>query len=202
MAYINEPSKIPWYLKLGIKIAENKIKKKMLPARLLSWYPKAALGSGIMESLVAHGDKEVSVRLLKLIRMQVSFAASCAFCIDMNGNEFNKAGITEQEILYLQNPESTSSCNSLSPSELSALEYIRQITVTPISIQNQTLVNLKKYFSQRAIVIIVSTAAQVNYWTRLIQGLGIPPEGFNESCTVLNLDKYGTMNNDNKAKEL
>ena len=46
MAYINEPSKIPWYLKLGIKIAERKTKKTMLPGRLLSWYPKAALGAG------------------------------------------------------------------------------------------------------------------------------------------------------------
>jgi len=29
-------------------------------------------------------------------------------------------------------------------------------------------------------VILVSTAAQVNYWARLIQGLGIPPAGFGQ----------------------
>jgi hypothetical protein len=33
-------------------------------------------------------------------------------------------------------------------------------------------------------VILASTTAQVNYWARLIQALGIPPAGFNEACEV------------------
>jgi hypothetical protein len=35
-------------------------------------------------------------------------------------------------------------------------------------------------FDEREIVILVSTAAQVNYWARLIRALGIPPPGFLE----------------------
>ncbi|MFO7624619.1 MAG: hypothetical protein R6V73_09730 [Anaerolineales bacterium] len=37
---------------------------------------------------------------------------------------------------------------------------------------------LKESFSEREIVILATTAAQVNYWTRLIQALGCPPEGY------------------------
>ncbi|MCK5152847.1 MAG: carboxymuconolactone decarboxylase family protein [Spirochaetales bacterium] len=198
MAYINEPAKIPWYLRLGIRIAEKKTGKKMLPGRLLSWYPKAAIGSGVLESLVAHNDKEVSRRLLKLIRVQVSFASSCTFCIDMNSFEFEQTGISEDEILYLQNTEKE--CGSISVEEKCALEYVRELTATPISIKKRTLDKLKSYYSDRAIVIIASTAAQVNFWTRLIQGLGIPPAGFNESCSVLNLDKFGTLKTDEETK--
>lgn len=198
MAFIKETSKIPWYLKLGLKIAEKKTGKKMLPGRLLSWYPKAAIGAGVLESLVAHDDHEVSGRLLKLIRVQVSFASSCTFCIDMNSFEFKEAGISEDEILYLQNPDME--CLSMSGKEKCVLAYVRELTATPISIKKNTLDELKSYYSDRAIVIIASTAAQVNFWTRLIQGLGIPPAGFNESCSVLNLDKYGTLNTNKETK--
>ncbi|MCW8966251.1 MAG: carboxymuconolactone decarboxylase family protein, partial [Candidatus Pacearchaeota archaeon] len=73
MAFINPPKKISFFLKIGIWIAQKITKKEVLPAKLLAWYPKAALGSGILESLVAHKDKTISKRMLKLIRMQTSF---------------------------------------------------------------------------------------------------------------------------------
>ena len=41
-------------------------------------------------------------RLLKLVRMQVSFMASCPFCIDMNSFEYGKLGIDDREIEALQ----------------------------------------------------------------------------------------------------
>jgi alkylhydroperoxidase family enzyme len=39
---------------------------------------------------------------------------------------------------------------------------------------------MKSNFNEREIVILASTAAQVNYWARLIQALGIPPAGFSD----------------------
>ena len=36
---------------------------------------------------------------------------------------------------------------------------------------------LRDSFSEREIVALAATSAQVNYWARLIQGLGCPPEG-------------------------
>ena len=155
---------------------------------------------GVLESLVVHDDKEVSARLLKLIRVQVSFLSSCTFCIDMNSFEFKNAGISDNEILYLQNPDKGEVPMSITGKEIFALKYVRELTSTPISIKKSTLDGLKNYFSDRAIVIIASTAAQVNFWTRLIQGLGIPPAGYHESCSVLNLDKYGTLKTDEATK--
>jgi alkylhydroperoxidase family enzyme len=43
---------------------------------------------------------------------------------------------------------------------------------------------LKQHFTEREIVILASTAAQVNYWARLIQALGIPPAGFSDHCEL------------------
>jgi len=118
----------------------------------------------------------------------------------MNSFEFKDAGISDNEILYLQNPDKGEVPMSITGKEIYALKYVRELTSTPIRIQKSTLDGLKNYFSDRAIVIIASTAAQVNFWTRLIQGLGIPPAGYHESCSVLNLDKYETLKTDEAAK--
>ena len=101
-AFIEPPRKISILLRLGIWVSEKITGRMMLPARILAWYPKVAIGSGVLESLVAH-----------------------KFLPD----------------------------------------FIDQI---------------KANFDEREIVILASTAAQVNYWARLIQALGIPPAGYSE----------------------
>lgn len=53
-AIIAEPRRPNPLLRLGVAVAERLTGRRLLPARLLAWYPRAALGSGILESLVAH----------------------------------------------------------------------------------------------------------------------------------------------------
>ena len=195
MAFINPPRKISWILRLGIRIAEKKTKKKMEPARLLAWYPKAAVSSGIMESLVAHHEKGVSERLLKLIRMQVSFRVSCPFCIDMNSFEFEKSGISEDELSALQGKAAFAEVSTFNKKERAALQYSCEVSDTPVSIREKTVAKMKELFSDREIVIISTTIAQVNYWTRLIQSLGIRPAGFLEQCSLIRLEDYTTLKN-------
>ena len=83
-AFINPPKRIPFYLQIGIWISRKVTGRDLLPARLLAWYPKAAISSGIMEALVAHHDGKLDRRILKIVRLQTSFAVACPFCIDMN----------------------------------------------------------------------------------------------------------------------
>ena len=96
-AFIKQPEHIPFILRLGIWFSEKVTGRTMLPARILAWYPKAAIGSGVMESLVAHEDGQMTRRMLKLIRMAASYAAACPFCVDMNSYEHREAGITDDE---------------------------------------------------------------------------------------------------------
>ena len=96
-AFIDQPKHIPFPLKLGILISEKITCKTMLPARILAWYPKAALGSGMMEALVAHKDGQMTQRMLILICMAASYAEACPFCIDMNSYEYRDVGITDEE---------------------------------------------------------------------------------------------------------
>ncbi len=177
-AFIPEPKRIPPVLRLGIWVSERITGKRMLPARILSWYPKAAIGSGVMEALVAHEDGAMSKRMLKLIRMAASHAAACPFCIDMNSHEHRKYGITDEESDALRGEYETVA--SFSEREKLAIAYARAVSQTPLKFEPELVEKVKRAFNEREFVILASTAAQVNYWARLIQALGIPPAGFGD----------------------
>lgn len=190
-AFIRPPKPIPLLLRPGIWIAKKVTGKDLEIPKLLSWYPKAAIGSAVLESLVAHKDRTISERMLKLVRMQASFTAFCPFCIDMNSSEYAQSGITPEELAALQDYTLISTTQSFSTREKLALEYARLISATPLSFPAEFIESLKQNFDEREIVILASTAAQVNYWARLIHGLGVPPAGFSGSCKLP--DDYLTM---------
>ena len=177
-AFIKGPERIPLVLKLGIWISEKITGRTMLPARILAWYPKAAIGSGVMEALVAHEDGEMTQRMLKLIRMAASYAAACPFCVDMNSYEHREVGITDEEAESLRGDFER--VQSFSEREKLAIAYARLISSTPLKFHPDIVEHVKSAFTEREFVILASTAAQVNYWARLIQALGIPPAGFGE----------------------
>lgn len=185
-AFIQPPEKIPFYLRLGIWVSKKITGKDLLPPRLLSWYPKAAISSGILESLVAHGDKDLSKRMLKLVRLQTSFAISCPFCIDMNSLELDRHGITPEELSALQGITDISAVTTFSVKERLAVQYAIGISKTPVSFPENFIKDLTGNFSEREIVILATTSAQVNYWGRLLQSLGVPPAGFSDNCTLNN----------------
>jgi alkylhydroperoxidase family enzyme len=181
-AFIAPPSRIPLFLKAGIWISERITGKPMLPARLLAWYPKAALGSAALEGLVAHHDGRLDKRMLKLVRLSAAFAAACPFCVDMNSVEYREIGITDIEFLALQNQADPDTVPTLSAREKLAVGYARLISSTPLRFPLEFMAGITAHFTEREVVVLASTAAQVNYWARLIQALGIPPAGFSEGC--------------------
>ena len=164
MSYIQPPKRIRPILRMMLSLVEKRLGKQLLANRILTWYPKALIGSGVMEGLIAHDEPEVPRRLLALIRVYTSFLVSCAFCIDLNSRDFEKKGLSKEEITALQG-----------------------------KVPLDQVATLKEHFSERGIVIIASTCAKVNFWARLIQSLGVPPAGFSAECLIPNLDSYTTM---------
>jgi len=177
-AFIEPPQNVSPVLRLGIWISEKITGRAMLPARILAWYPKAALGSGLLESLVAHQDGKLDERMLKLVRMAASFAAACPFCIDMNSYEHEALGINAQEVQALRGQLAPENVSTFSARERLAIQYARLVSQTPLKFHPDFIEQVKANFNEREMVILASTAAQVNYWARLIQALGIPPAGF------------------------
>jgi len=179
-AFIEPPRNISPLLRPGIWISEKITGRAILTARILALYPKAALGSGLLESLVAHHDGKLDEQMLKLVRMAASFAAACPFCVDMNSYEQQTLGIRVDEVLALRGQLDLENCASFSARERLAIQYTWLISQTPLKFHPDFIAQIKASFDEREMVILASTAAQVNYWARLIQALGIPPAGFSE----------------------
>jgi alkylhydroperoxidase family enzyme len=179
-AFISPPPSVPLWLRVGLWVTKRVTGKELLPPRLLAWYPKAAFSSGVMEALVAHSDKNLNARMLKLVRMQASFSAACPFCIDMNSQRFQEYNINQQELAAIQGMVSAEDVTTFSDRERLVLRYTQLISATPLSFPDDLMNQIKAVFTEREIVILATTAAQVNYWARLIQALGAPPAGFME----------------------
>lgn len=184
-AFIDPPKRIPFYLRFGIWISRIVTGRDLLPGKLLAWYPKTAVSSGIMEALVAHQDKNLDKRILKLVRLRTSFAVACPFCIDMNYYDYNQYGITKEELTALQGKTEMTTIKTFSERERIAMEYAVLISQTPLLFPHHFIEKLKANFSEREIVILAGTAAQVNYWARLLQAMGVPPAGFSEHCDII-----------------
>lgn len=193
MAFIAPPSRIPVFLRLGLWIARRVAGKDLLPPRLLGWYPKAAVSSAVLEGLIAHHEGRLDERLLKLVRIAVSLTAGCPFCMDMNSAGWEKL-ISQEELGALQGRLDLHAVDTFSRIEKLAIEYTRLISSTPLKFPPEFIAQLRREFSPREIVILATTAAQVNYWARLIQALGCPPEGFSEGGLFVELPIKNTRN--------
>ncbi len=173
-AFIRPPTAMPLYLQFGIWFAEREAGEELLPARLLAWYPKAAISSGVLESLIADGKQDLNPRILRLVRLQVSWAVSCPFCISMNSVESDDSLISEEELSALRDRIDPDAVSTFTQRERLAVEYARLISKSPLAFPPEFVKELILNFTEREIVILATTAAQVNYWARLIQALGVP----------------------------
>lgn len=175
-AFIPPPPRIPVFLRLGLWLARRAAGVDLLPPLLLAWYPRAAISSGILEALVAHDEGRINARMLKLVRMAVSFTVHCPFCMDMNSAGWEKL-LTNDELAALQGRRALNDVDTFTEQERLAIEYARLVSQTPLAFTPEFAARLRAAFTEREIVILATTAAQVNYWARLIQALGCPPAG-------------------------
>ena len=160
---------------MALWIVRRRTGRDLLVPRLLTWYPRAAVGSGMFEALVAHHDGRVTERMLKMVRMAVSFTLECPFCMGMNSEGWELL-MTEQELGVVQGRVPAAEVSSITSMEALAIAYARKASESPLTFTPEFGAELTAMFSEREIVVLASTSAQVNYWARLIQALGCPPE--------------------------
>jgi alkylhydroperoxidase family enzyme len=56
--------------------------------------------------------------------------------------------------------------------------YMRALSLTPVEVSPALAAGLRDRFTPRELVVLASTIAQVNFWSRFNQGLGVPSAGF------------------------
>ena len=175
-AFIAPPRRIALPLRLALWIAKRASGEDTLVARLLTWYPKAAVGAGVMEALVADDVGRVDRRMLKLVRMTVSSVVDCPFCVGFNGRDWQKH-FSDDELAVVQGRRDAGEVATLDEAERLAISYARALSATPIAVPREMGERLTEHFTEREIVVLATTVAQVGYWARVAQGLGCPAHG-------------------------
>lgn len=175
-AFIAPRPRIPWMLRVALWIVRRRTGADLLPPRLLAWYPRAAVASGLLESLITHRDRNIDERMLKIVRMTISFTASCPFCVGMNSEGWEKL-LTAAELAALQGITPLDVVETFTSRERLAIEFARLTSQTPLALNAEFGTRMTDAFDEREMVVLASTSAQVNYWARLIQGLGCQPTG-------------------------
>lgn len=169
--------RVPFWLRPALWLTRRMTGKDPLPARLLAWFPKGAVGAGVFEVTAAHGPGDLDRRSLAVARVVASAVAGCPFCVDMNAASWEYAGLRASELEALL---------SLDPARIEAIgarealvaRYATALSQTPVEVGEELKAALRATFSPRELVVLATTIAQVNYWSRFNQGLGIPAAGF------------------------
>jgi len=173
---VEPPARPPWYLRPMLWVARRMTGKDPLPGRLLAHFPKGALGVGLFEATAA-GPGDLDARSLAVARIVASAVAGCPFCLDMNAASWKRAGLTLAELEVLRRP-APEQWPKLGARECAAARYAAALSVTPVRLEDSLVLQLREQFTAREVVVLASTIAQVNYWSRFNQGLGVPSAGF------------------------
>lgn len=178
---IGEPPHPNPLLRLGIAVAERVTGRRMVPARLLAWSPRTALGAGMLEATTPHRVPGLPPRALKIARLTASLEANCAFCIDMNAHGHRDLGLADGAVRALRDGTEDAYAG-FSDLERLVIAYARGLSASPVAVDDTLLDAMNAVLDERALVALAAAIASVHYWARFNQGLGVPPAGFGEHC--------------------
>ena len=175
--WVLPPERPPWCLRPLLWLTRRLTGKDPLPARLLAWAPKLALGAGLFEALSPGAPADLDGRSLAAARVVASAVAGCPFCLDTNAAAWKRAGLSADELGALLALDAAR-WPALGAREVLAARFARALSRTPVVVDEALRRELAAAFSPREVVTLASAVAQVNYWSRFNQGLGVPAAGF------------------------
>lgn len=173
------PERAPWYLRPALWITRRITGKDPLPARLLARFPKGAIGAGVFEALAAHSPRDLDGRVLAAARVVASRTTGCPFCLDMNAASRRDAGLEPAELSALLDDDDAR-WDALGEREALAARWARALSSTPVVVAPELEERLRVAFTPREIVVLAHAIAQVSFWSRFNQALGVPAAGFHD----------------------
>jgi AhpD family alkylhydroperoxidase len=177
---VEPPRRIPLLLRPALWLAERITGKQALPGRLLAHFPKAALGAAVLEATAATAsdlERADGARVLAVARIVASAVAGCPFCVDMNAATWKRAGLTPRELRALIDGP-VPALSALDARCAAAGKYAAALSSTPVELDQNLRHELDHLFSASELVVLAVTIAQVNFWSRFNQGMGVPAAGF------------------------
>lgn len=170
----------PWYLKLLFYFQKKKYGQIFEPLLLWQRTPRVFLGFLFMQKALNRKKSPLNPQLRTLITVKVSQINQCAFCIDLNSSLLLKTGRPEETLdALLKFQESP----LFSEKEKAALDYAEAITLSSSTIPESLFEQLRKHYSEDAIVELTALIGYQNLSSKFNAALDAKAFGF---CKVPN----------------
>jgi AhpD family alkylhydroperoxidase len=95
-------------------------------------------------------------RLLEMVRLRIAFHNQCRSCMAMRFEPALKDGLTEDLVCSLEKPVEAP---DLTDAEKAALQYADLAATNHLAISDETIANLRKYYTEKEIVELCMLAA-------------------------------------------
>lgn len=137
----------------------------------------------LYKNVLHHRANVVPKWFLETIGVYVSQLNKCAYCVDHHFEGLKRLLNDDQRATQIQQAIVSALandviCDALSAKELSALNYARQLTLSPSSINSSDITTLRGLsWSDGEILEINQVTAYFSYANRTVLGLGVTTEG-------------------------
>ena len=167
----------PWYLRPFFWNQRRKYGKALDAALLWARSPRLFIGVAALYGAIDRRSSPIEPALRSLVTVRVSQLNGCAFCVDLNSATLLKRGVSTEKALALGNWRSS---GLFTPREQVVLAYAEAMTLSGPGVQETQFEDLRRQFSEDAIVELTGLIAFQNLSSKFNAALDVPPQGFCE----------------------
>lgn len=170
-----EGHKFPWFVRLFFWNQKRRYGQVLEPARLWGRSPWVFAAVALLYGALDRRSSPLEPALRTLITVRVSQINWCRFCIDINSAVAMKRGVDERKLLALEDFETS---ELFTARERAALAYAEAVTYTDRQPTEAHFAELRRYFSEDAIIELTGLVAFQNLSSKFNAALGVEPQGF------------------------
>jgi AhpD family alkylhydroperoxidase len=165
----------PWYVRLFLANQRRRYGRELEPARLWGRTPRVFAALSLLYAAMDRRRSPIEAALRSLITVRVSQINWCAFCIDINGANCLKRGVTEEQLSTIAEYESSALFTERTKA---ALAYAEGMTRSDLGVDDALFARLKDHFDDDAIIELTAIIAYQNMSSKFNAALGVPAQGF------------------------
>lgn len=165
----------PWYIRVLFWLQKKKYSEILESSKVWARSPSLFLGLSGFYAALNRKKHPIPIELRALITVRVSQINHCDFCIDLNSHRTILISGAENKLNQLPTFRLS---DHYTEQEKIALIYAEQITYTEQEVEDETYLQLKKFYTEDEIVELTAIIAFQNLSSKFNHALKIPSQGF------------------------
>jgi AhpD family alkylhydroperoxidase len=162
--------------------AKRSFGREMKSARVFANHPRMAFGF-VRFNRSAERTPHVPKLLAELVVLRAATMVGCPFCIDIASEYSRRAGLTDEQLLSLDDAHASGLFDS---DQILVIDLATGMTSTPGEVEDELMERVKGRFGVKGTMELVGLIAWENARSRQNVALGIGAEGFSagKACAL------------------